>query len=387
MPKNIQQWIEDYTGYERFQPGLQRIQKVVEHLKLQAASKIITVAGTNGKGECSRLLFQELSKNFKVSVLTSPHLIKINERFMDNAGEISNEKLWQLTQQVHQALEEIKIKLPFFEFIYIVFLLFSKDKEIVIFEVGLGGRLDATNFFGADILLLTSISRDHQEFLGNRYQNIIDEKLGLLRDNQKLYSSLELKYLQSRTQFNLERFKNVQWKDMFILGNTLVSDSFSIRNQKLVQMVLLQEFNQEMNLHDEFPGKVLKINDNECYVMTSHNPDGLRKFIQLMHREQYNFDKIIIFLSDKSEEDTRVKIRIILNAYHEHKDIILCAFKGWKQINPVVLKKMGNEFNLRIADGFSEEIIQFKNKKVLCIGSNYSYLSIHNAQQELCPRR
>lgn len=375
----IDEWLERYTGYERFMPDLERIGKAVEYLGLKKPPKVITVAGTNGKGQCSRLLFKELSKKYKVSLLTSPHLVKLNERLVNNDGEISDKQLWKLIQELRPVVEKLGLKLPFFEYVYIVFLMFSQDREIVIFEVGLGGRLDATNYYGADILLLTSISRDHQEFLGNRYDSIITEKLGLLRDKQKLYSSLELKYLQQKANELVNKYQGVEWFDCFKDGDTRKEDSFYLRNQKLIQSVLKSEFNQDLEINNDFPGKILEIYNNMCYFIPSHNPDGLRKFIQLMQIEQYNFDKVLVFLSKRSVADTKVKLRIILDGLKNYEDLAICKFHGPNMMDSEVLAGIAKDFNLRLIDDFTEEIKKYNSKKILCIGSNYNYRTINHA--------
>tara|TARA_B100001971_G_C18268046_1_gene596674 strand:- start:112315 stop:113469 length:1155 start_codon:yes stop_codon:yes gene_type:complete len=382
----IDQWLEKYTGYERFMPDLERIGKVVDYLELPKPKKIITVAGTNGKGQCSRLLFKELSKKYRVSLLTSPHLVRLNERLVNNDGEITDEKLWKLIQELKPVVEKLNIKLPFFEYVFIVFLMFAKDSDITILEVGLGGRLDAVNYYAADILLLTSISRDHQEFLGNRYDGILKEKLGLLRNNQHFYSSLELNYLRECTQEVLTKFSNVKWSDMFKLNVTKTSDNYYVRNQQLVNYVLEQEFKIKNDIDHNFPGKILSINDNQCYFIPSHNPDGLRKFIQLMQLEKYNFDKVLVFLSKRSIADTKVKVRIILEGCKPIEEISICKFTGYNMMDSEALTSIAKDFNLRLIDDFSEEIKKYKNKNILCIGSNYNYRTLHTTWLNSRPR-
>lgn len=383
----IDQWLEKYTGYERFMPDLERIGKVVDYLELPKPKKIITVAGTNGKGQCSRLLFKELSKKYRVSLLTSPHLVRLNERLVNNDGEITDEKLWELIQELKPVVEKLNVKLPFFEYVFIVFLMFAKDSDITILEVGLGGRLDAVNYYAADILLLTSISRDHQNFLGNRYEQILREKLGLLRDKQHVYTSLELKYLQLKAKLLIEQYKDVLWCDNFKSSISLKSDDFSIRNKKLVQKVLQEEFNIHISIENDFPGKQLTINDNTCYFMTSHNVDGIRKFIQLMQNHKYNFDIVYIFLSIRAvEEDTYVILKILVNAFKDRAELKISKYKSYNLYQGKELEEFGQKFKIEVVEDFAKEINKYNNKKVLCIGSNYSYRAVHTAAFGSRPR-
>ncbi|HDL3434417.1 TPA: bifunctional tetrahydrofolate synthase/dihydrofolate synthase, partial [Mannheimia haemolytica] len=164
--------------------GLDRIRKVATELDLlKPAPYVITVAGTNGKGSTCRLLEVTLLKaGFRVGVYSSPHLIHYNERVRIN-GEV-------LPDADHvQAFAKINAKktasLTYFEFSTLsAFELFKQNQlDIVILEVGLGGRLDATNIIDPSLAVIISIDIDHVAFLGDNREDIGREKAGIFREN------------------------------------------------------------------------------------------------------------------------------------------------------------------------------------------------------------
>ena len=100
-----------------------------------------------------------------------------------------------------------EINLSFYELSFWLFChqLINEKPDLIILEVGLGGRLDAVNVFDANLVILTSISRDHTEFLGNTYKDIVSEKLGVLRESCKLVFSVNSEYLKNIVEKSAER--------------------------------------------------------------------------------------------------------------------------------------------------------------------------------------
>jgi dihydrofolate synthase / folylpolyglutamate synthase len=165
---------------------LDRVHKVAKLANLlKPKAKIITVAGTNGKGTSCAFLSQILIHYGKsVGVFSSPHLLKINERFNINGKLVSDDSLSTAFSFIDNIRGEIK--LTYFEFCTLAaFKLFQEAKcDIWILEVGLGGRLDSTNILDADIALLTSIDLDHTNILGDSREKIAQEKIGIFRKDQ-----------------------------------------------------------------------------------------------------------------------------------------------------------------------------------------------------------
>lgn len=183
---SLETWLA-YLEKSHFKPidmGLERIKSVAAELDLlNPAPYVITVAGTNGKGStCCFLEVALLKAGLTVGVYSSPHLIRYNERVRIN-GEV-------LADQFHiQSFADINEKktasLTYFEFSTLSALqLFKNAKlDVVILEVGLGGRLDATNIVDPHLAVITSIDIDHVAFLGDNREDIGREKAGIFREH------------------------------------------------------------------------------------------------------------------------------------------------------------------------------------------------------------
>ena len=184
--------LADWLGWlEKSHPkeidlGLERIRLVADRLDLlQPNAKIITVAGTNGKGSCVTACAGLLNAaNFSVGVYTSPHLLHYNERIQINGKPVSDEFICAAFEKIADAAAEIS--LTYFEYGTLAALQIFKQQKVDFFvlEVGLGGRLDAINILDADIAIITSIALDHQDWLGNNREVIGREKAGILREQQ-----------------------------------------------------------------------------------------------------------------------------------------------------------------------------------------------------------
>ncbi len=166
---------------------LERILRVYKRLNItKIANKIITVAGTNGKGSTVSFLESILrTKKYRVGTFTSPHILRYNERIKINGIEIDDKSLLETFEIIDD--KRGNTTLTYFEFATLsAFYLFSKSKlDVAVLEVGLGGRLDATNIVDSDISIITSIGIDHTEFLGNTIDSIALEKAGVMRPFKK----------------------------------------------------------------------------------------------------------------------------------------------------------------------------------------------------------
>ena len=146
--------------------------------------KTIHVAGTNGKGSVSHMLASVLqAAGYKTGLYTSPHLLDFRERIKINGIMISEQFVTEFTSQYLKLFE--KIKPSFFEMtVFMAFDYFVKEKvDIAVIEVGLGGRLDTTNIILPEVSVITNISKDHTQLLGNTIPEIAHEKGGIIKKN------------------------------------------------------------------------------------------------------------------------------------------------------------------------------------------------------------
>lgn len=183
-------WLEQSHPIE-IDLGLQRVAAVAEQLALlKPSAKVITVAGTNGKGSTitalqALLMLPHGAKiSPRVGVYTSPHLLNFNERIAINGVAVDDASLCLAFAQVDQAVQTLQtVSLSYFEFTTLAALQIFAEQQLdyILLEVGLGGRLDAVNIIDADIAVITQIDIDHQAWLGNDREKIGFEKAGILR--------------------------------------------------------------------------------------------------------------------------------------------------------------------------------------------------------------
>ncbi|AIJ45878.1 bifunctional tetrahydrofolate synthase/dihydrofolate synthase [Comamonas testosteroni] len=166
--------------------GLDRVREVAQRMGLQFDCPVITVAGTNGKGStCAMLEAVALQSGYRPGVYTSPHLVHFEERCRVGGEIVKTEELIPHFEAVEQARvkDGKEVALTYFEFTTLAILrLMSLSRlDVAILEVGLGGRLDATNIIDADCAIITSIDLDHMELLGPDRESIGREKAGIMR--------------------------------------------------------------------------------------------------------------------------------------------------------------------------------------------------------------
>lgn len=187
LPQTVEAWL----GYiESLHPksiemGLDRVQTVANRLQLQFPFTVITVGGTNGKGStCAMLERIYGAAGYQVGCYTSPHLVHYQERVRFNQQVIADALLCEAFAAVEQARGDIT--LTYFEMgtLAALWAFEQQPLDVVILEVGLGGRLDAVNIVDADCAIVTNVDLDHMEFLGNTRELIGYEKAGIYRQQQ-----------------------------------------------------------------------------------------------------------------------------------------------------------------------------------------------------------
>jgi len=185
--QTLDSWLEwqQSLNPKTIELGLDRVNRVYQRLKLdKIGQKVITVAGTNGKG--STVAYYETwlkNSGYKVASFTSPHILKYNERIKLNLKAVSDESLCEAFSVIDDVREDIA--LTYFEFgtLAALYLISQFEPDVAILEVGLGGRLDAVNIIDADLAHITPIGLDHQDWLGDTVELIAIEKAGILRKN------------------------------------------------------------------------------------------------------------------------------------------------------------------------------------------------------------
>jgi len=187
MDEKTLQFLDSFD-LKRIDLGLDRVEKFLEFIgNPEKGIKYVHVAGTNGKGSVSAFIASALSQaGHKTGLYLSPHLKDFNERFQINGEKASDADIQQLIDWLKKKKEESKIDLSYFEFITcLAFKFFESNKcEFVVLEVGMGGRLDATNVIEPEVSVITQIGLEHREWLGNTITEIAGEKAGIIKQGK-----------------------------------------------------------------------------------------------------------------------------------------------------------------------------------------------------------
>ena len=201
MKSDFQQILKELYKLQRLgiKTGLKHTERLLDacgnpHKKL----KFIHVAGTNGKGSTCAMIFSILREaGLNIGLYTSPHLIRFNERIRVNGIPIADAAIVEFIELFYDDVKTIES--TFFETTTaMAFWYFSKQKvDYAIIETGLGGRLDSTNVINPEISVITKVSVDHREILGNNIKKIAQEKAGIIKKGIPVISCIQTGSVQS----------------------------------------------------------------------------------------------------------------------------------------------------------------------------------------------
>ncbi len=327
--------------------GLQRISKVADILNISFPnSEVITVAGTNGKGTtCAFLENALLAQNKTCAVYSSPHIERFNERLRVNRVDIDDDALVAAFEQIEHARGEISLTYYEYTTLAAFIILMAKQPDVVILEVGLGGRLDATNIIDADIAVVTTIDLDHQAYLGNTREAIAFEKAGIMRANMptvigdtqppqslaKHASDIAAVPYFREQNFTVKEADNGSWcwrSDNAEFSNLVVchipQDNvatalmvLNLLTQKLALSIDTDFINQTI-AQTKVPGRIEKFIDG-CDVIldVGHNPQAARYLgLQLQKMAYGNIYAVIGMLVDKDIENTLAPLMSIVDHWY-----------------------------------------------------------------------
>lgn len=375
----IMNFIQTLCGIENYRPNLNFIksflgQKIEE---IEAQSKIVVVGGTNGKGETAHCLRQLCYESgVDTCMWTSPHVLSIRERFIHNQSPITYEDLSRISKIVNDELKNER--LSYYEFLLCVFLYWSLELkvQVIILEVGLGGRFDGVNLFKNPLTIITSISRDHTKILGNTLKEILFEKYGITRVGGELITGVDQDYLVNllkewtkRDGISLTQIKAETYRDY---NQKMAACAFEKLGYKLSQLPTIWE-----QTKGRFES--MTYGDTEFVFVGAHNIDGHRKMLELLNKKGQNicnndtidYGQCVLSFS-KGRED---QVLDILNLYKMYpcifKNIILTSFQDQKAMDDNEIKSFANEVG-----GFSftkdwTNLFNGTYKKIFITGSYY----------------
>lgn len=328
MEKNFQKAINvlNQNGKFYIELGLDRIKKVLELFNNpQESLKIIHIAGTNGKGSTCAML-AELLKNvgLNVGLYTSPHILSYCERIRINDKNIEEDDLSELIFKIEKVSKSNNTHLTEFELLTVAAFLYFKEKnaDVVILETGLGGRFDATNIVTKPILsIITSISIDHKDRLGDTIDKIAFEKAGIIKENVPLVVS------ENNLGFNvIQSIASKKHAPMILNENNIKlifknNQNFVKINDKeeclfnLFGLWQTENLNLVLNAFDYLSNNLLKtINFDKQQVLNNS-----LKNVKWDYRFQFLNNHVI--LDGAHNLDAAIKLRKSLDFYFKNKKI------------------------------------------------------------------
>ncbi|ENX14317.1 hypothetical protein F894_02558 [Acinetobacter sp. CIP 51.11] len=364
--------------------GLERVIPVAEKLGVtRPEAKVLTVAGTNGKGSTTTTLAAILNaQGFKVGLYQSPHVYRFNERVKLRGIEVEDQLLIDAFVQVDRARRECGLSLSFFEATTLAAFVIFKDQccDVWVLEVGLGGRLDVVNVVNPDIAVITNIGLDHTDWLGDTIEKIAFEKAGIIRPDipvvfggqQQIPQAILDKaaecnaplYAINRDYF-YEAFDDGQSWAFASSGTTLKLPTGSLALDNIstaVATILLSGLNVSQQAIAQgiqtakLPGRfeIRQIQNKTVIFDAGHNPHGVEFLLkQLRDYLNYNqkYNEVICVFSMLSDKDINSVVKLL-------KDTV----QLWK-IAPLFVPRAA-EITV-LADALSGEAVeQFDNVKL-----------------------
>ncbi len=333
--KQTENWILNrlpfyqFQGSKAYKPGLDKIKTFVDHLNLNIQDvKLIHVGGTNGKGStCAYLSSIIQESGYKVGTFTSPHFFDYRERIKVNNNKIEKGFIKEFIISNREIIE--KLQLTFFELTFGMSLQYYivKNVDYAIIEVGLGGRFDATNIINPILSVITNISYDHTEILGNTLEKIAFEKAGIIKQNTKVIIGERDKETESifidianknlsEIIFASDYKSKFENSDIEYLNKNIKTVVQICRNlnDKKINDTSIEKGILKIDLNSDLYGRWTVINEKPKIILDSaHNESGfiyLSKQLSLLEYDKVffilsfvkgkNIKKLVSYLPDKS---------------------------------------------------------------------------------------
>jgi len=348
-------------GASAYKKDLTNTQLLINHLgNLHQDLKCIHVAGTNGKGSTSHMLASVLQEaGYKVGLYTSPHLKDFRERIKINEIPITEDFVCDFINSNKTFFETNDIS--FFEMsVGLAFDYFAKEKvDIAIIEVGMGGRLDATNIITPLVSVITNIGLDHTQFLGNTLELIAAEKAGIIKAGVPVIIG---EYLPETKAVFLAKAKEnhaeIYFASDLILDNLpsdLIGD-YQIHNKKTV-LQTLKILNEQTSFNisqDKIESGLLNVVKNtgllgrwqqlgespKVICDTAHNKNGLEIVLNQIQKEKFNQLHIVLGVVNDKDLDE------VLPLFPKNAIYYFCKPNIPRGLEASILEKKANQFGL-----------------------------------------
>lgn len=431
-PYNFLESFDKFGAEGGFKPGLERINYLLDFFDHPEANlDIVHVAGSNGKGSTIAYLKNIYrAAGYSVGTFISPPLNRFNERIMIDERMISTEELIELIKRIKPVVEKLEdspdyTRPSFFEIVTLLaFLFFYEQKpDLVLLEVGLGGRLDATNVIPTPLLsIITEISREHTQILGDTLADIAAEKAGIIKKNCPVITGTKepaaRKVIQKKAELQNSKLTVIQEEYNYRIlnssleGQTIIvkpSDkSLAVSSNKEYQIRLkipgqhqirnaLVALGAVEKLHKSYPVQKQTIEQSFCntkwpgrfeiiavtpYIILdgAHNPSALKELLNVFKQNSHDFERLMMVISVLQSKDIEVMGRQLAHLAEAQKlQITITQNNNFRAESPkkiaAVFRKYALKYNI-IFD-FKEALERTAEKcsaaDLLCItGSLYT---------------
>lgn len=374
-------------GSKAFKPTLENSHKILEYLDHPEKSlKFVHVAGSNGKGSVSSFLASVLTEaGLTVGLFTSPHIVHFSERIRVNGKPISDDEVTTFVHDIQRA--PLSFSPSFFEITFGMALQhFEQEKcDICIIETGLGGRLDATNVITPELSIITSISLEHTDMLGDTIEKIAQEKAGIIKSECPVIvgkgcinvfdvfsekAREESAPIQTATPLTPEiagYFKANYQKENF----ACVLEALKILPYT-VPIDVVQRGIANVSRNSGYSGRLQVIQENPTIIFdVAHNADGIKNTLEVIS-EDLKGDLYLIYGSSKDKD-----LKNILPVFPKSAHILACEFTNSRSLSREELQAAFDGTNFKSIDYFENAptaLLQAKerakeNDTIVALGS------------------
>ncbi len=377
--------------------------------------RVIHVAGTNGKGStCAFLASMMRTAGYSCGLFTSPHLVKINERFQINEIPVEDDLFLEAFRQVKQLADELALQgihhPTYFEMLFLMGMLIFKKAgvEYVILETGLGGRLDATTSIENPLAcVITSISMDHMEYLGNTLEEIASEKAGIIvpkvpvifdgnhkaaqviRDKAKelgspCYEIREedceiLKNTREGIEFSMKEggYDKAVFQIPFVARYQVMNAALALKTMEVLggELTYTAEDLRQGIAQTRWQGRMETVLPG-VIVDGAHNEDGVRRFVETAKHFQEEAEITLLF-SAVADKDYKDMIKNICQEIQLHS-VVTTQIDGYRVVPAEELAQLFRDYGCKdvtaqpdIPSAFAQALEKKKDGILFCVGSLY----------------
>lgn len=394
---------------------INNVKEILNILEYKQTFKIIHITGTKGKGSTTLVLSNMLkSAGYKTASFVSPHIMNVRERIAINNEWISEKDFIDITKKIKNILDENEIcDITVFEIFTIIglYYFYIQNVDFACIEVGIGGKLDCTNIVDSSISIITSISYDHTEILGNTIEEITEQKAGIIKENsivvsacqekesiniiEKIAKEKNSKLYIFKKDFNAEIISNTnkilefnyfEKNEIYNFKTALLGEhqseniSLAFKSFKL----LMNNINDKEKLFNKAIDSIKNFNINARLTFVQRNPDIIidgahnsKSLFRILKTIYEWYDYLIILFAPLSEKDIKSMSEILkgVNAFiivsspntnHKEND----SYKTYQYFKNKENAIHIEDFNEAVK--YMQKLSKEKNLPALVIGSLYS---------------